>query len=74
MAKLTTGERKSLPKKTFAVKKMKNTGKPGFPMPDDSHARAAERLAPRSYNAGNISKSTEEKIVSKARSKLKGKK
>ena len=43
-----------------------------FPIGDKKHARLAIGGATRSYNAGNISKSTEEHIKTKAREKLKG--
>lgn len=41
-----------------------------FPIPDVKHARLAIGGATRSYNAGNISKSTENRIKAKARKKL----
>lgn len=41
-----------------------------FPIGDDKHARLAIGGATRSYDAGNISKSTEERIQSEARGKL----
>lgn len=41
-----------------------------FPIGDKKHARLAVSGATRSYNAGNISKSTENSIKSKARAKL----
>lgn len=41
-----------------------------FPVGDAKHARLAIGGATRSYNAGNISKSTEEGIKAKARAKL----
>ena len=41
-----------------------------FPIGDKKHARLAIGGATRSYNAGNISESTEESIKSKARKKL----
>ena len=44
-----------------------------FPIGDKKHARLAIGGATRSYNAGNISKSTEEQIKARARAKLKGK-
>lgn len=64
MSKLTTAERRHLKPKQFAG--------PGrsFPVNDESHDRAAIRLAPKSYNAGNISKKTETAIVKKARADL----
>lgn len=45
-------------------------GKKGFPIGDPTHARLAIGGATRSYNAGNISKSKEEEIKSRARAKL----
>jgi hypothetical protein len=41
-----------------------------FPIGDKKHARLAIGGATRSYNAGNISKGTENKIKSQARKKL----
>lgn len=41
-----------------------------FPIGDKKHARLAIGGATRSYNAGNISESTEESIKAKARAKL----
>lgn len=41
MAKLTYGERKSLPKKDFALPGKREGGKGGYPVPDKSHARDA---------------------------------
>lgn len=41
-----------------------------FPIGDKNHARLAIGGATRSYNAGNISKSTEEHIKAKARRRL----
>ena len=41
-----------------------------FPIGDKKHARLAIGGATRSYNAGHISKSTEDNIKSKARKKL----
>jgi hypothetical protein len=43
-----------------------------FPIGDKKHARLAIGGATRSYRAGNISASTEAKIKTKARAKLKG--
>ncbi len=42
-----------------------------FPIGDKKHARLAIGGATRSFNAGNISKSTEDHIKTKAREKLK---
>lgn len=44
-----------------------------FPIGDKKHARLAIGGATRSYNAGNISRSTENSIKAKARAKLRGK-
>lgn len=44
-----------------------------FPIGDKKHARLAIGGATRSFNAGNISKGTENGIKAKARAKLKGK-
>ena len=41
-----------------------------FPIGDKKHARLAIGGATRSYNAGNISKGTENSIKAKARAKL----
>lgn len=41
-----------------------------FPIGDPKHARLAIGGATRSYNAGNISKGTEEHIKARARAKL----
>lgn len=62
--KLTSGKRKSMPKSSFAG--------PGrsFPVNDKTHARLAISGATRSERAGNISKTEEQKIKSKARNKL----
>lgn len=45
-----------------------------FPIGDKKHARLAIGGATRSYNAGNISKATENSIKAQARAKLGGKK
>lgn len=64
MAKLSTAERKSLPDSVFAG--------PGrsFPIPDRSHAIAAERLVGRSLKAGNIDAEQAAHIKAAARRKL----
>lgn len=41
MARLTSGERKALPKSDFAVPSKRKGGKGGYPIPDASHARNA---------------------------------
>lgn len=81
MAVLTTKQRKKLPKKDFALpakrgakdkfgKKGNIAGAGAFPMPDKAHALAALRLAPLSYDKGNISKAQLKTIQEKARKKL----
>jgi hypothetical protein len=63
---------KMVPNKTAPPAARKETAGPGgsFPIGDKSHARNAISGAARSYDAGNISKSTEESIQAKARTKL----
>jgi len=66
MAILTAKTRNSLADSTFAL--------PGrrFPIPDRSHAVAAERLVGRSLKAGNISSAQAATVRRKAKAKLKG--
>lgn len=66
MAKLSAGKRRSMPKSQFA-----GPGK-SFPVNDKAHQRLAVSGATRSYNAGNISKSEEQRIKAKARGLLDG--
>lgn len=56
--------------KRSKVKGQKAGPNGSFPIGDKKHARVAIGGATRSYNAGNISASTEAKIKSKARAKL----
>lgn len=65
MAKLTTDQRKKMPKSEFG-----EPGKRKFPMPDASHAANAKARASQAVNAGRMSKSTEAKIDAKADKKL----
>lgn len=65
MAVLTSAQRKKMPGSEFGEPESK-----GFPMNDKTHDRMAISGASRSYNAGNISKSTEERIQAEARKKL----
>jgi hypothetical protein len=67
VAKLTAAKRKSMSPSQFAG--------PGhsFPVNDKNHARLAISGATRSFNAGNISKSTENQIKARARRVLGGK-
>lgn len=59
--------------KPSSVKGQKAGPNGSFPVGDKKHARLAIGGATRSYNAGNISKATEQRIKAKARAKLKGK-
>lgn len=61
MAKLTTKERKTIPKSEFGL-----PGKKAYPMEDKNHAKNAKARASAAVNAGRMSKSTEEKIDAKA--------
>jgi len=65
MAILNTAARAKMPAKEFG-----QPAKKGFPMNDPTHQRMAISGATRSYNAGNISKSTETRIQGEARAKL----
>lgn len=61
MSKLTTKQRKKLPKSSF--------GEPGarkYPMPDKSHARNALARVSQQEKKGNISKSEAAKVRAKA--------
>jgi len=60
MAKLTTQQRKKLPKSDFAL--------PGgrFPVEDKAHARDAKARASQSYNAGRLSATDKAKVDRKA--------
>ena len=62
---LTAEKREKMPAKEFAQPETKD-----FPLNDATHARLAIGGATRSYRAGNISKSEEERIQGEARSKL----
>ena len=61
MAKLSTAQRKSMPKSEFGL-----PGKKAYPMPDASHAANAKARASQAVNAGRMSRSTEGKIDTKA--------
>jgi len=63
MVKLSSKTRAGMPKKSFA-----GPGK-SFPIKDKTHARMAISGATRSFNAGNISASTEAAVKSRARAK-----
>jgi hypothetical protein len=64
MSKLTTSARNNLSTSVFALPGRK------FPLPDRSHAIAAERLVGRSLKAGNISESQAATVRRKAKAKL----
>ena len=66
MAKLTTKQRKSLPKEEFGL-----PGKRAYPMPDKSHAANAKARATQQVKAGNLSPSAKAKIDAKANKILK---
>lgn len=68
MAKLTSGERKALPKSEFGL-----PGKRAYPMPDRSHAANAKARASQMEKAGKLSPSAKAKIDAKANKILKGK-
>ena len=65
MAKLNTGERKSLPSADFGEPKSRK-----YPMPDRSHAANAKSRASQEEKKGKLSKSAMEKIDRKADRKL----
>lgn len=61
MAKLTSAQRKSMPKSEFGL-----PGKKAYPMPDASHAENAKSRASQAVNSGRMSAGTEAKIDAKA--------
>ena len=67
MAKLTSKQRKELPKSEFALPKSRK-----YPVPDKSHAANAKARAQQQYDKGNIGKSTLNKIDAKANRVLDG--
>lgn len=70
MAKLTSKDRKKLPKSDFGM-----PGERKYPMPDKAHAANAKARATQQEKKGNLSKSAEKKIDAKANKVLsKGKK
>ena len=68
MAKLSSGERKGLPKGEFGL-----PGSRKYPMPDKSHASNAKARASQQEAKGNLSASSKAKIDAKA-NKILGKK
>ena len=69
MAKLTTEQRKKLPKSKFLNPNSK--GEPDFPVNNLIHIRKAIQLAPTSVKAGNISAKKGASIQARARAMLK---
>lgn len=63
---IDAARRKAMPASEFGEPKTR-----GFPMNDKKHDRLAISGATRSFNAGNISKGTEERLKAEARAKLK---
>lgn len=61
MGKLSSAQRKSMPKSEFGL-----PGKKAYPMPDASHAANAKSRASQAVNEGRMGKSTEAKIDAKA--------
>lgn len=68
MAKLTTAQRKKIPKSKFGL-----PGSEKYPMEDKSHARNAKARASQMVKKGKLSESSKEKIDAKA-DKVLGKK
>ena len=69
MAKLTSKQRRALPKSDFGIPS-KAPGHGSYPMPDASHARVAKSYASKEDEAGKLSKAEEKKIDAKADEKL----
>lgn len=65
MAKLTHKKRKKLKKSSFGL-----PGSRKYPMHDKAHAANAKARATQQFKKGKISKSTRDKIHSKANKKL----
>lgn len=61
MAKLTTKQRKKIPKKEFGLPSERK-----YPMPDKSHAINAKARATQMVKKGKLSKADEKKIDKKA--------
>jgi hypothetical protein len=61
MSKLSEAKRKKLPKSDFGM-----PGEKKYPMPDKSHAANAKARASQMVKKGKLSKSSEQKIDSKA--------
>ena len=61
MAKLSTKQRKALPKSDFGL-----PGQKKYPMPDKAHAANAKARATQQVKKGNLSPSSKAKIDAKA--------
>lgn len=61
MAKLTTEQRKKIPKSEFGL-----PGREAYPMPDREHAANAKARATQMENKGKLSESAKERIDAKA--------
>lgn len=61
MARLTTKERKLIPKKEFGL-----PGEKKYPMPDAAHAKNAKARATQMVNKGKLSEASKSKIDAKA--------
>jgi hypothetical protein len=76
MVKLTTAQRKKIPKSQFGLpgKVKKGTASRGaFPMPDKAHAQNAKARAAQGMKKGTLSKSEGARIIAKANKILKAK-
>jgi hypothetical protein len=69
MAKLTTKQRKALPKSSFGLPATKQ-----YPVNDRTHAVAAKSRASQQLKAGNLTPSQKKQIDAKANAVLKSKK
>jgi hypothetical protein len=67
MAVLNAAKQNKLSKSTFAL-----PGERKYPIPDRAHAANAKARAKQQLNAGNLSQSSYEQVVSKANRKLRG--
>lgn len=71
MPRLTAARRRKIPKSQFEVPGgVRGHKGPSFPEDTAAHDESAIKLAPKSLAAGNISQSTEERIVADAKRKL----
>ena len=76
MARLTTAQRKRIPKSEFGLpsKAKKGTASRGaFPMPDKAHAQNAKARAVQGRKAGTLSASKAARVIAKANKVLKAK-